>query len=66
MNNTSSKIHLNYASLLPMYLATMQDVKANHPYLWNEFKKGNFCVTKSKLNLHLLVQFIESSMRTGK
>ena len=41
--------HLKYARLLPMYLATMQNVKTNYPRLWSEFSKGNFCVTKSKV-----------------
>ena len=41
--------HLNYARLLPMYLATVQNVKTNLPRLWKEFKKGNFCITKSNV-----------------
>ena len=38
--------HLNYARLLPLYIATMQETEKLHPELWREFMKGNFCVTK--------------------
>ena len=41
--------HLNYARLLPMYLATMQNVKKNHQDLWKEFMDGKFCVSKSNV-----------------
>ena len=47
--------HLNYARLLPLCLATMQDIKANHPNLWNEFEMGNFCITKSNVNFTSIV-----------
>ena len=32
-----------------MYLASMQNVKANHLDLWREFELGNFGVTKSNV-----------------
>jgi len=37
---------LNYARLLPIYIATMQETEKLHPELWRKFMKGNFCVTK--------------------
>ena len=39
--------HLNYARLLPLYLSCMQNAKLDHPEIWLEFMKGNFCVSKS-------------------
>ena len=39
--------HLNYARLLPLYLASMHDTKENYPDVWDEFLAGNFCVSKS-------------------
>ena len=39
--------HLNYARLLPLYLAIMQLIKKTVPKLWKEFETGNFCVSKS-------------------
>ena len=41
--------HLTYARLLPLYLATMQKARKDDPELWQEFKKGNFCVSKSNV-----------------
>ena len=38
--------HQNYARLLPLYITTMQETERQHPDLWAEFMKGNFCVTK--------------------
>lgn len=38
--------HLNYARLLPLYISTMQETEKQHPEIWAEFVKGNFCVTK--------------------
>ena len=38
--------HQNYARLLPIYIATMQETQKKDPYIWEEFMKGNFCVTK--------------------
>ena len=38
--------HLNYARLLPLYISTMQQTEQQHPEIWGEFMKGNFCVTK--------------------
>ena len=38
--------HLNYARLLPLYISTMQHTEKEHPEIWNEFLKGNFCITK--------------------
>ena len=38
--------HLNYARLLPLYISTMQQTEQQHPEIWAEFMKGNFCVTK--------------------
>ena len=38
--------HLNYARLLPLYISTMQETEKDHPEIWAEFVKGNFCVTK--------------------
>ena len=38
--------HLNYARMMPLYLHTMQKAKEDHPTVWEEFEKGNFCVTK--------------------
>lgn len=38
--------HLNYARLLPLYISTMQEIKQQHPDVWEEFMQGNFCVTK--------------------
>ena len=39
--------HLNYARLLQLYLSCMQNAKIDHPEIWLEFMKGNFCVSKS-------------------
>ena len=37
--------HQNYAPLLlPLYISTMQETERQHPDLWAEFMKGNFCV----------------------
>ena len=41
--------HQNYARLLPLYLSTTQHTKTNHPELWQEFQRGKFCVSKSKV-----------------
>jgi len=38
--------HLNYARMLPLYMSTMQETEKDHPEIWAEFVKGNFCVTK--------------------
>ena len=38
--------HQNDARLLPIYIATMQKTQKKDPYIWEEFMKGNFCVTK--------------------
>ena len=38
--------HLNYARLLPLYISTMQQTEKQHPEIWAEFMKGNFCITK--------------------
>ena len=38
--------HQNYARLLPIYIATMQETQKKDPYIWEEFMQGNFCVTK--------------------
>ena len=53
MENTESLIkyffahdHLNYARLLPLYISTMQEAEKQHPDIWAEYLKGNFCVTK--------------------
>ena len=41
--------HLNYAHLLPVYLSCMQNTEKNHPDIWAEFLKDNFCVTKNEV-----------------
>ena len=41
--------HLNYARLLPVYLSCMQNTEKNHPDIWAEFLKGNFCVIKNEV-----------------
>jgi len=28
------------------YISTMQETEKQHPEIWAEFVKGNFCVTK--------------------
>ena len=38
--------HLNYARLLPQYISTMHEAERQHPDIWAEFLKVNFCVTK--------------------
>ena len=38
--------HFSYARLLPLYISTMQETEKDHPEIWAEFVKGNFCVTK--------------------
>ena len=38
--------HLNYVPLLPLYISTIQEAEKQHPDMWAEFLKGNFCVTK--------------------
>ena len=38
--------HQNYTILLPLYITTMQETEREHPDLWTEFMKGNFCETK--------------------
>lgn len=40
---------LTYARLLPLQLYTYQLVEKDFPSLWEEFSKGNFVVTKSKI-----------------
>ena len=40
--------YLNYARLLPVYLSCMQNTEKNHPDVWAEFLKGNFCVIKNE------------------
>ena len=41
--------HLKNASVLPLYLAAMENVKLNNYKLWKEFEEGQFC--KSKINI---------------
>ena len=58
--------HLNYARLLPMYLASMQNVKANHLDLWREFELGNFGVTKSNVKFTSIGPIMELNKKIEK
>ena len=42
----STSDHLNYTRLLPLYISTMEQTEQQHPDIWAEFMKGNFCITK--------------------
>ena len=58
--------HQNYARLLPLYITTMQETERQHPDLWAEFMKGNFCVTKGVAGFTSIApdQVIEQETRT--
>ena len=58
--------HQNYARLLPLYITTMQETERQHPDLWAEFMKGNFCVTKGVAGFTSIApdQGIEQENRT--
>ena len=60
--------HQNYACLLPLYITTMQETERQHPDLWAEFMKGNFCVTKGVAGFTSISpdQGIEQENRTLK
>ena len=60
--------HQNYARLLPLYITTMQETERQHPDLWAEFMKGNFCVTKGGAGFTSIApdQGIEQENRTLK
>ena len=38
----------NYSSMIAWYIADMKQLESKHPDLWNEFKRGNWVVHKSK------------------
>ena len=40
---------LNYARLVPLYLAQMQKIEVDDPDIYEEFMQGNFCVNKSEI-----------------
>ncbi|KAK3734787.1 hypothetical protein QZH41_007919 [Actinostola sp. cb2023] len=40
---------LNYARMVPLYLAQMELIKSSDPNLHEEFMKGNFCVNKNDI-----------------
>ena len=60
--------HQNYARLLPLYITTMQETERQHPDLWAEFMKANFCVTKGVAGFTSIApdQGIEQENRTLK
>ena len=41
--------HLNYARLILLYLATMQNMKPNNSKLWRNSEKRRLCVSKSNI-----------------
>ena len=55
--------HLNYARMLPLYMSTMQETEKDHPEIWVEFVKGNFCVTKGMAGFTSMVQTMGSNKR---
>ena len=61
--------HQNYrARLLSLYITTMQETETQHPDLWAEFMKENFCVTEcvSRFNSKAPEQGIEQETRKLK
>ena len=57
--------HQNYACLLPLYITTMQETERQHPDLWAEFMKGNFCVTKGVAGFTSIAPDQGLSRKTG-
>ena len=49
-----------------MYLASMQNVKANHLDLWREFELGNFGVTKSNVKFTSIGPIMELNKKIEK
>lgn len=41
---------LNYARMIPLYLAEMKDLQKSNTSLWLEFQQGNWVVNKSQLS----------------
>ena len=58
--------HQNYARSLRLYTSTMPETERQHPDLWAEFMKGNFCVTKGVAGFTSIApdQGIEQENRT--
>ena len=40
---------LNYARMVPLYLAQMRELQTNDPEVWAEFQDGNFVVNKNAI-----------------
>lgn len=40
---------LNYARLVPLYIAQMQKLEVEDPDVYHEFTQGNFCVNKNEI-----------------
>ena len=40
---------LDYARLVPLYLAQMEKIEDDDPDIYNEFMQGNFCVNKNEI-----------------
>ena len=68
--------HLNYARLLPLYLATMQNFCEKNSGLWRQFEEGRFCISKKDAALQrfflaspvesLLVKDFESKFTSAR
>ena len=58
--------HQSYACLLPLYITRLRVAERQHPDLWVEFVKGNFCVTRGVAGFTSIApdQGIEQENRT--